>query len=125
MKPRPQAFRNRAQLSKFMWRNQDTARAAPGDATGLAGAGGDIYEAGLTAVRCVHSFLGATLAERAGDNTASPAIGQLRLARPGGWAGARQLGAKSQRVCKYSGQSRNGVGTLARKGARILKDGEK
>ena len=42
MKPRPQAFRNRAQLSKFMWRNQDTARAAPGDATGLAGAGGGV-----------------------------------------------------------------------------------
>ena len=29
---------NRAQLSKFTWPNQDTARAAPGDAPGLAGA---------------------------------------------------------------------------------------
>jgi len=32
MKPRPQALRNRAQLYKFTWRNQDPARAA-----GLAG----------------------------------------------------------------------------------------
>ena len=38
MKPRPSALRNRAQLSKFTWRNQDPARAAPGDAAGLAGA---------------------------------------------------------------------------------------
>ena len=42
MKPRPQALRNRAQLSKFTWRNQDPVRAAPSDATGLAGAGGGV-----------------------------------------------------------------------------------
>ena len=46
MKPRPQALRNRAQLSKFTWRNQDPARAAPGDATGLAGAGSGVCAGG-------------------------------------------------------------------------------
>jgi hypothetical protein len=43
MKPRPQALRNRAEFSKFTWHNQDPARAAPSDATGLAGAGGGDY----------------------------------------------------------------------------------
>ena len=42
MKPRPQALRNRAQLSKFTWRNQEPALAEPGDAAGLAGAGGGV-----------------------------------------------------------------------------------
>ena len=51
MKPRPQALRNRAQLSKFTWRNQDPARAEPGDATGLAGAGGGVCGAVVIASR--------------------------------------------------------------------------
>ena len=46
MKPRPQALRNRAQLSKFMWRNQEPALAEPGDAAGLAGAGDGVCAGG-------------------------------------------------------------------------------
>ena len=33
---------NRAQLSKFTWRNQEPALAEPGDVAGLAGAGGGV-----------------------------------------------------------------------------------
>ncbi len=53
---------NRAQLSKFAWRNQEPALAEPGDATGVAGAGSGVCGAVVSVNAC--------------------AIRPLRLARP-------------------------------------------
>ena len=74
MKPRPQALRNRAQLSKFTWRNQDPARAAPGHATGLA-----------CAVRIVVAVVVASCAQRNGAAADGAAVDP-----PAAWAEQRR-----------------------------------